>query len=452
MQNKPKLFDVRPPADISVKKNQVIDNKTTLQRSDALENPQNSLLTIKNINTQLIINKSQKLLRKYNFPSNFINYCSIILRIKNFEIYIFIKFPIESSRNKGYTLYFPENNFFSIENALKSDEILHNGDLDFQGRMIKYPGFNDSENKVRFKSNPGLGISLAVLLRKNSYSNNGNKRITERRGNKEIYGLVKCIHVTTAFIISPTNLIDKDVEIKANVSVFSFGGLITNYNCPKMQACYNYLKSQNFNFKYFDSNGNRCYCNQCFPSNWINSQEIAGETYIIPRGWSRFGLKSPIILSNQNDVWNQWCNVFHGTNPDSAKSIIKHKTLLINKDITLAGNKLGKNCSREEWNNYYVSPHICYASHPWYSKIIPIGKINGKNKYAQIVLACKIRKGIYQKQQETEGMVKKIFDDYSIIKENEIEWYSCKRGCVTPYGVLVRQFGNKKKVEVERLA
>jgi len=28
--------------------------------------------------------------------------------------------------------------------------------------------------------------------------------------------------------------------------------------------------------------------------------------------------------------------------------------------------------------------------------------------------------------------------DYSIISENEIEWYSSRRGCVHPYGLLVR--------------
>ena len=452
MQKKAKLLDLKFPDELILNKSQNIDYKVTLPRFIPLENSQNSLFSIQNINTQLIIKKSQKLLQKYNFPSNFINYCSIILRIKNFEIYIFIKFPIESSRNKGYTQYFPENNFFSIANALKSNEILHNGDLDFQGRMIKYPGFNDTENKVRFKSNPGSGISLAVLLRENSYSSNGNKRITERRGNKEIYGLTKCIHIVAAFIASPSNLIDKDIEIKSNESVFSYGVLNISKMCPKMQACYNYLQSQNFDLKYFDSNGNRCYCSNCFPSSWINSQVIAGETYIIPRGWTRFGLKSPIILSQQNDIWNSWCNVFHGTNPMAAKSIIEHKTLLINKDITLEGGKLGKNCSAKEWNNYYVSPHICYASHPWYSRIIDIGKINGKNKFAQIVLACKIRPKIYSKQQETEGGAKKIFDDYSIIPENEIEWYSNRRGCIVPYGVLVRVFGNTKKKEVERLA
>ena len=265
--------------------------------------------------------------------------------------------------------------------------------------------------------------------------------------------MVNTISASDAFIVSPQNINkDIDIEIKSATSVFSLSILSQSYDCEKMQACYKFLNDQGFDFDFFDGNGNRCYCNNCFPNDWISSQYIAGETYIIPRGWTRFGLKNSIILSQQNDIWNSWCNVFHGTNPAAAKSIIEHKTLLINKDITLEGKKLGTNSSAGEWNNYYVSPHICYASHPWYSKIIQLGRINGRNKYAQVVLACKIRYGIYNKQQETEGGVKKIFDDYSIIPENEIEWYSNKRGCIVPYGILVRIFGETKKKEVRKLA
>jgi hypothetical protein len=114
--------------------------------------------------------------------------------------------------------------------------------------------------------------------------------------------------------------------------------------------------------------------------------------------------------------------------------------------------KVSKNCSREEWNKYFVSPHICYASHPWYSQVCQVEDRNGKKRFAQVVLICKIRYGIYQKQPETEGGQKKIFDDYSIINENEIEWFSDKRGCIVPYGVLVRSFGEKKLEEINRLS
>lgn len=31
-----------------------------------------------------------------------------------------------------------------------------------------------------------------------------------------------------------------------------------------------------------------------------------------------------------------------------------------------------------------------------------------------------------------------MFDDYSIIAANEVEWFSARRGCTHPYGLLVR--------------
>jgi len=49
-----------------------------------------------------------------------------------------------------------------------------------------------------------------------------------------------------------------------------------------------------------------------------------------------------------------------------------------------------------------------------------------------------VRPGSFDKQEETEGGAMKMFDDYSLISEDEIEWYSSRRGCVHPYGLLVR--------------
>lgn len=64
----------------------------------------------------------------------------------------------------------------------------------------------------------------------------------------------------------------------------------------------------------------------------------------------------------------------------------------------------------------------------------------------------KVRPGTYSKQAETEGGAKRIFDDYSVIQPDEIEWYSMSRGSVVPYGVLFRVFDDQQKKEIERLA
>ena len=53
-------------------------------------------------------------------------------------------------------------------------------------------------------------------------------------------------------------------------------------------------------------------------------------------------------------------------------------------------------------------------------------------------LFCQVRPNSYEKKQETEAGEMKMYDDYSIIAENEVEWYSSRRGCTHPYGLLVR--------------
>jgi hypothetical protein len=49
-----------------------------------------------------------------------------------------------------------------------------------------------------------------------------------------------------------------------------------------------------------------------------------------------------------------------------------------------------------------------------------------------------VRPSSYGKKKETEGGEMKLFDDYSIIAEDEIKWFSTKRGSTHAYGLLVR--------------
>jgi len=54
-----------------------------------------------------------------------------------------------------------------------------------------------------------------------------------------------------------------------------------------------------------------------------------------------------------------------------------------------------------------------------------------------------VRPGSFDRKKETEGGAMEIFDDYSVIPKDEIEWYSSRRGCVHPYGLLVRTMAEK---------
>ena len=144
------------------------------------------LYHIDNFNQSNIVRLSQQILMNYNFPESFINYCSIFIQIKKSKVYILIKFPLDSSRMQGTIYYFQENFNFDLYDALKSDEILHNGDFNYQGDLIKYSEFKDNEHKVSLKASPQDGISLAVLVRDDTYTYRFNSIVTEKRGNKEI--------------------------------------------------------------------------------------------------------------------------------------------------------------------------------------------------------------------------------------------------------------------------
>lgn len=172
---------------------------------------------------------------------------------------------------------------------------------------------------------------------------------------------------------------------------------------------------------------------------------MGGETYVLPRKWARFGLKVSKNFSLINEIWN-WANAFHGTTPSNAKSIVEHQRILINFDYSRENKEVKtRGSTSTKQSNYFLSPCIGYASHQWYSEITPF-----ENNFGQIVLCVKVRPGTHHKQRETEGGAKKLFDDYSIIKEDEIEWYSKRRGCMVIYGVAVRVFNSKEKEIIDK--
>lgn len=44
-----------------------------------------------------------------------------------------------------------------------------------------------------------------------------------------------------------------------------------------------------------------------------------------------------------------------------------------------------------------------------------------------------------------------MLDDYGPIAEDEIEWFSSRRGVIYPYGILVRIFDDNKKKKLEKV-
>ncbi|CAF5226255.1 unnamed protein product, partial [Rotaria magnacalcarata] len=66
---------------------------------------------------------------------------------------------------------------------------------------------------------------------------------------------------------------------------------------------------------------------------------VAGKTYAIPRGWTRFGVYVDETFAKHHDVWKTWVNCYHGTSIESVKSIVEHRQLLLPRDTTMEGEK-----------------------------------------------------------------------------------------------------------------
>ena len=280
---------------------------------------------------------------------------------------------------------------------------------------------------------------LVIKLRPGAFTEQGAGLGTNRKGSHVLYGM----------LVSGNGYHSQTILSSLSPS---FPPLCAP-ECPYAFSCFEFLQFLSWPMSIFEDSGFRCYCPHCYPANWPSVMEVAGEKYIVPRGWCRFGLKVSELVARYSNIWENWANAYHGTTPQNALSIIQHGQLLINGDVTIEGKTVVTRSSRDKkQSKYFVSPHVCYASHPWYSQIIRFRKVWGQQYYGQVVLAMKVRPGVYQKQRETEGGAKEIFDDYSVIPKNEIEWYSNRRNSVVPYGVLFRVFDDQEKFEIERLA
>jgi hypothetical protein len=165
-----------------------------------------NLLSVSNLNLGYILRKSENLLTKCNFTSDFKNFCQISLLINPPNLYIQIKFPTYFTQSHTRLVYDPSNPEFPIEKALNSNEILHNEDQDYEGNTIKFSEFPSNDNSVSFSYSPGIVTSLLISLLEGTYEEGLLNIVTNRRGNKEIVGILKRVKKHRIFKKMPKNL------------------------------------------------------------------------------------------------------------------------------------------------------------------------------------------------------------------------------------------------------
>ena len=159
----------------------------------------------------------------------------------------------------------------------------------------------------------------------------------------------------------------------------------TTFSCPLAEEAFDFLRRLDIDKHLFNGKYNRCYCCDCYPAAYPDASSVAGEMYIIPRGWVRFGLAVNPVFAEMNDIWRTWNNAYHGCSPLAVQSIVEHRTLGIAGDRLRNGKTLG---GRTNW--YFLSPSIEYAAHDWYSKPLKYAS-DGWEKEGKTVICFKVR-------------------------------------------------------------
>lgn len=206
------------------------------------------------------------------------------------------------------------------------------------------------------------------------------------------------------------------------------------------------LERAPINFSAFHSSfSDLCFCTSCEPQRMMTR---ANSKYALPTGWFGFGIHIRDDFLNQRSKIENWLVAYHGTSLDRIFSILNERKIMFPgdtlKDGTVLAIKHG-NCGAKK-PAIYVSPTICYATHPVYA---PAFSFQGK--YVQVALQCRVKPGSFEKYHETLGNLRHDHIDPEIRKsgvydpefsDQEIEWIAYDKEGVVPYRLLVRWWDN----------
>ncbi|CAK0826770.1 unnamed protein product [Prorocentrum cordatum] len=218
-----------------------------------------------------------------------------------------------------------------------------------------------------------------------------------------------------------------------------------NAHVEKLSACSVYsaaersLKSLKLDSRLLSRLHDRCYCPECYPSDYPDVIKNDGpREYVVPRGWVRFGLQVP-AQAHVNDVWQRWCVSYHGLSAKVAPIVVRQGDLLFPGDTLPDGTTLDSvNCAGRRDKCTYTSPTIRYSGLAFYAN--PARTTEGR--MFQVVLQCRQEPGTFDVQAETMNF-KTRWNNTDLcphVKWTEIEWVSKRRKTIVPYGLLIRTF------------
>ncbi|CAF1016353.1 unnamed protein product [Adineta ricciae] len=187
----------------------------------------------------------------------------------------------------------------------------------------------------------------------------------------------------------------------------------------------------------------QCYCHQCYSSDLPDTLTVAGYTYVIPRGWSRFAVSVDEDFFNHHNVWKTWLNCYHGTSIDNARSCVEHRQLLLPNDITMYGKKLEIREDHIPGEQYvFTTPSIKYAALGCYGHTYDFRSPHDSKLYTiKVVLQCKQKPDSIIVQPETVGAREREIKICPHFPNEVLEWKTKHRSSVMIYGLLLQVKG-----------
>ncbi|CAF0972893.1 unnamed protein product [Rotaria sordida] len=230
-------------------------------------------------------------------------------------------------------------------------------------------------------------------------------------------------------IPSPQHTLIKSIAITTSLQISQ---------CFSISLAKEFVNSLNWSKTLFDDSQDRCYCTKCYPISWSDVISGGNAKYVIPRGWTRLGLRVDPIHEDEHDIWNKWIVTFHGTTKTAARSILTHRHFYLPGDKLIDGTILGIRDGHIPNKKFiFTSPTIAYSSSTIYAPNNDFfSSMNNTLDEAQIVLQCRQQPNSFIIQGETIGAGSKRICPH--IPNERIEYYTDIRSSIIAYGLLVR--------------
>ena len=184
----------------------------------------------------------------------------------------------------------------------------------------------------------------------------------------------------------------------------------------------------------------RCYCSRCYLLTYNDTYTVGGNTYVIPRGWTRFGVHVDEPFAKHHNVWKTWVNCYHGTSIKNAISIVEHRQLLLPRDMTMDGKKLQIREGHIPGEYYFfTTPTILYAALDCYTHTYDFrSRKNKKNYKIKVALQCKQKPDSFIVQAETVGARQRQQRICPYVDNDRMEWKTQQRSAIMPYGLMLQ--------------